>query len=137
MVIMPTSSHHSACIGQRGRCGSYDNFGRLEGVGGINPGGLPLRFNGLDAPSVHVGEAIVVVEQVAIRRSTGPGERRALVETGCSSSVICGSSKMLGRASASSVSTNISFRSVLVFLRILFGVRAFGFLSVSFPLSTT
>lgn len=114
----------------------YDDLARLEGVGGT-PGGLALRFNGLDDPSVSVDGVIAIVEQVAIRRSTGPAEERAAAETSCCD--ISETPNIVGRVSASSVSTDVSsslLSAIFVFLRVVLGVRMFGFLSVSSPLST-
>jgi hypothetical protein len=104
----------------------------LEGEGDITPGELALRFKGLD-PSMHMDGVIAVA-----KGATGPDKERAPLGTDSSSSVVCGSSSMLGRASASSVSASISssFRGVfLALLRVLLGVRVF-FLTVSSPLST-
>ena len=111
----------------------------LEGVGNMAPGGLALRFNGLDVPSMCVDGPIVVAGEleVTLCGSAGPGEERV---TDCSSSVVPGPLNMLGRVSSSSDSTGVSafFRGVfLAFLRVLFGVRTFGFLSVSSPFAST
>lgn len=105
----------------------------------ITPGGLALRFSGLlDGPAMHVDGAIAVAREATIRKLTGPGEEHAPARTGCSSSVVGGSWSMFGSESASSVSTSITSRRgvSLTFLRVLLGVRAFGFFSVSSPLST-
>ena len=57
----------------------------LEGVGNMAPGGLALRFNGLDVPSMCVDGPIVVAGEATLRGSAGPGEERA---TDCSSDVV-------------------------------------------------
>lgn len=99
--------------------------------------GLALRFNGLEAPSTQMNGTF---EEVAMCRPEGPGEERESVGICSSSDDILGLSSMFGRASASSETTSISapFPGVFLgFLRVLLGVRALGFLSVSSPLSMT